>query len=191
MTNAAAFPRARFHGCDVNPQHIEGAQRLASALAIGNVHFHRASFHELAAHDLPSFDFIVLHGVYSWVDADARSAIGRVVAERLKPGGLLYVSYNSQPGWSAEVPLRRLLVELAAIAAGDSADRSRAAAESLRQLAQRKARYFTANPEAHLAVAAYAKEPSDYLAHEFLNRVWEPFYSIDVADGLAEAGVRL
>jgi SAM-dependent methyltransferase len=191
MTNAAAFPRARFHGCDVNPQHIDGAQRLASALAIGNVQFHRASFHELAAHDLPSFDFIALHGVYSWVDAEARSAIRRVIAERLKPGGLLYVSYNSQPGWSAEVPLRRLLVELAATAAGDSAERSRAAAESLRELAERKGRYFTANPEAQVAVAAYAKEPSDYLAHEFLNRAWEPFYSIDVAEGLAEAGVRL
>ena len=190
MTNAAAFPLARFHGCDVNAQHIDGAQRLASALSIGNVQFHRASFHELAARDLPSFDFIALHGVYSWVDADARSAIRRVIGERLKLGGLLYVSYNCLPGWAAEVPLRRLLVELAATAAGDSAERSRAAVESLRQLAQRKGRYFSANAEAQVAVEAYAKEPSGYLAHEFLNRAWEPFYSIDVADELAEVGVR-
>ena len=191
MTNAAAFARARFFGCDVNAQHIDGAQRLASALSIGNVQFNRASFQELAAGDLPTFDFITLHGVYSWVDADARSAIRRLIAERLKPGGLLYVSYNSLPGWAAEVPLRRLLVELAATAAGDSAERARAAAESLRQLEQRKARYFTASAEAQAAVEAYAKEPSGYLAHEFLNSAWEPFYSIDVADAFAEAGVRL
>jgi SAM-dependent methyltransferase len=190
MTNAAAFPSARFHGCDINAQHIDGARLIARALDIGNVEFYRASFQELAARDLPSFDFIALHGVYSWVDADARAAIRRVVADCLKPGGLLYVSYNCMPGWSSEVPLRRLLIELAATAAGDSAERSRAAAEALLQLEQRKGRYFTANPEAQSAVEAYAKEPSDYLAHEFLNRAWEPFYSIDVADAFAQIGVR-
>lgn len=50
-----------------------------------------------------------------------------------------------------------------------------------------KLRYFNANPSAVTAVDAYTKDPSNYLAHEFLNQTWEPFYSIDIADEMADA----
>jgi predicted O-methyltransferase YrrM len=189
IANAGAFPHADFHACDFNPEHVDGGERRAAAFGIGNVRFHQASFQELLARDLPRFDFIVLHGVYSWVDADARRAIRRVIYEQLQPGGLVYLSYNCLPGWSNEVPLRKLLLELAATASGDSAERAQGALRSLQQLSASKLRYFAANPEALTAVDAYIQGPSNYLAHEFLNRTWEPFYSIDVADELAEADV--
>jgi SAM-dependent methyltransferase len=187
IANAGAFPQGEFHACDFNPAHIEGGKRHAAALGIGNVLFHEASFDRLLSFDLPPFDFIALHGVYSWVGAEARRAIRHVVDKTLKPGGFVYVSYNCLPGWSVEAPLRKMLLELAAAADGGSSQRTEEALRALQHLSRGQLRYFTANPSAVTAVDAYAKRPSSYLAHEFLNETWEPFYSIDIADEMAEA----
>lgn len=189
IANAGAFPRAEFHACDVNPEHVAGARRHAAAFGVGNVRFHEASFEELLRRELPQFQFIVLHGVYSWVGAPARAAIRALLARRLAPGGIAYVSYNCQPGWASELPLRRILIELAATADGGSAERSAAALAALRELSAAEPRYLAANPEARAAIDAYGRNPSSYLAHEFMNAAWEPFYSIDVADELAPLGL--
>ena len=190
VVNAAAFPRGEFHACDFNPAHVEGGVRHASTLSVPNVQFHESSFDRVLSLDLPAFDFIVLHGVYSWVGAEARQAIRRVVGTALKPGGLVYVSYNCLPGWSAEAPLRRLLLELSATAEGGTPERTETALQVLKQLSGSKLRYFTANPSAITAVDSYVRGPSNYLAHEFLNQTWEPFYSVDIADEMAEAETR-
>jgi SAM-dependent methyltransferase len=189
IVNASAFPRGEFHACDFNPAHIEGGRRHAAAFDISNIQFHECSFEDLIRQDLPAFDFIVLHGVYSWVGVPARQAIRRAIHEMLKPGGLVYLSYNCLPGWSIEAPLRKLLLELAATAAGGSPQRTQHALRSLQQLRDCKLRYFSANPSAATAVDSYTKDPSNYIAHEFLNQAWDPFYSIDIADELADAGV--
>jgi SAM-dependent methyltransferase len=190
VVHAAACPRGEFHACDLNPDHIGAGRRFADALGLRNIHFHEASFERLATRELPKFDFIVLHGVYSWVDAKARAAIRNIIRETLAPGGLVYVSYNCMPGWASELPVRRLLVELASSASGDSDERMRHAVISLRSMVDSGLRFFENNPEALRAVEAYEKAPANYLAHEFLNAAWEPFYSIDVAKEMAEAQVR-
>ena len=87
-------------------------------------------------------DFIVAHGVYSWVGAAQRQSIRRLVRDSLKPGGLLYLSYNSLPGWAGEMPLRKLLVELAA---GDTGLTSARAARALLSLERLK--FLEAEPE--------------------------------------------
>lgn len=189
VVNAGAFPHAEFHACDVNAGHIAGARRHADALDVRNVQFHETTFAAFAGREHQPFDFIALHGVYSWVDATARAAVQRVIAERLAPGGLVYVSYNCMPGWAAEIPLRRLLVELSATAPGTAAARAEDARSRLDRLAGAKLRYLTAHPSAAQAIATYARQPAGYLAHEFLNDAWEPFYSIDVAAAMAAAGV--
>ncbi len=187
IANAGAFPQGEFHACDFNPAHIEGGKRHADAIGISNLLFHEASFDRLLSLDLPPFDFIALHGVYSWVDAEARQSIRRAIHKTLKPGGFVYLSYNCLPGWSVEAPLRKMLLELATVAEGESSQRTEEALRVLQQLSRGQLRYFTANPSAVTAVDAYARRPSSYLAHEFLNETWEPFYSIDVADEVAEA----
>jgi len=190
VVHAAACPRGEFHACDFNPDHIAAGRRFADALGLQNIHFHEASFDRLPTHTLPKFDFIVLHGVYSWVDGKARAAIRQIIRETLAPGGLVYVSYNCMPGWTSELPVRRLLVELAASAPGDSDERMRHAVRSLRSMVDNGVKFFENNPEALRAVESYEKAPANYLAHEFLNAAWEPFYSIDVAAEMAEAQVR-
>jgi len=189
VVNAGAFPRGEFYACDFNPAHVEAGRRHAATLDIGNVRFLESAFEELLALELPDFDFIVLHGVYSWVAADARAAICRIIQGKLRPGGLVYLSYNCMPGWTVELPLRKLMMELAADAPGDTSQRTAQAARTLQQLSGNRLRYFSANPEAGAAVDAYARSPSNYLAHEFMSRTWELFYSTDILTEMAGTGL--
>jgi SAM-dependent methyltransferase len=191
LVNAGAFPHGEFHACDVNPEFVDAVRYRAAELEIGNLELHRSSFEELVSADLPRFDFIALHGVYSWVGPEARGAVRAIVDELLEPGGLLYVSYNCWPGWALEVPLRRLLVELTATGRGNTGERAEQALGPLSALSHGKLRYFTAHPGAVSAVESYVDGPTGYLVHELLNEAWEPFYSIDVADELAEIGLTL
>src|SRR5215471_18473806 len=129
---AATHPGGMFHAIDAMPRHIENARRLAAEAAISNVSFHAVDFTVAADLDLPPFDYIVAHGVYSWVDATSQRALRKFFDRRLKPGGLVYVSYNAMPGWTRDLPFQRVLRELAASFPGDSSARLAAAAEIAR-----------------------------------------------------------
>lgn len=188
VVNAGAFPRAEFHACDFNPAHIEAAARHAAHLGVENLHLHQAFFEDLLARDLPPFDFIVLHGIYSWVSPQVRGTIQEIIARKLKAGGLAYLSYNCLPGWAAESPLRRLMLELAAAETGGTGARARLALGAMQQLSNTAFRYFRDNPGTTAAVDSLTRDPANYLAHEFLNEAWTLYYSIDVADDMARAG---
>lgn len=185
--HAACFPHAQFHACDINEQHVALAQQTARTWGVSNVAFHHAGFEQMESRDLPPFDFIVLHGVLSWVDEPAREALARVLARHLKPGGLVYVSYNCLPGWTVEMPLQRLLVELAQQAEGETWARAGRAVDQLVGLGG--LRYFKDHPAAQLALEAYTRAPPGYVAHEFLSGQWTPFYSVDVADQMVALGL--
>jgi SAM-dependent methyltransferase len=187
VVNAAAFPHGEFHACDLNREHIEGASCHARALGVDNARFHTSAFESLPLQDLPTFDFIVLHGVYSWVSREARAATLRILRERLATGGLAYVSYNCWPGWALEAPLRRLLLELATDAGGGTRERVEHALAELSRLQGHKLRYLANNAQVASAIEAYRKGGANYLAHEFFNDTWEPFYSIDVAADMSRA----
>lgn len=184
---AGAHPQGRFYGVDFNPAHIDWARRYAGQAGIGNVEFLERSFLDLKAHEVPECDFIVLHGVYAWVSPEVRAGIQRIILERLKPGGLVYVSYNCLPGWAADSPLQKLVYETARQLSGDVTQRTQTALKSIEELVGAKFAYFSATPSAGKMAAKMAERNANYLAHEFLNDHWTPFYSSDVADEMANA----
>jgi len=118
------------------PAHIEHATRLAAEADAPNAQFHIADFAAARALPLPRFDYIVAHGVYSWVDRPVRAQIAPVDRRPSEIGGLVYVSYNALPGWTGDLPFQHLARELAADLPGDSAARFAGAAATLRKLAE-------------------------------------------------------
>lgn len=73
---AAAHPGGEFHATDFNPVHIAGARRLARQAGATNIHFYDDSFEDFGRRtDLPDFDIIVLHGIFSRVSAENRRLI--------------------------------------------------------------------------------------------------------------------
>ncbi len=94
---AAAWPGARFVGCDLSGQAIASAQAAAAALNLSNIVFEQRDL-STYVDDPEPFDYIVAHGVYSWVPAPVRDALFALAARRLTPNGVLFVSYNTFPG---------------------------------------------------------------------------------------------
>ena len=184
---AGAHPQGRFFGVDFNPAHVDWGRRYAASAGIGNVTLLERSFLDMSAQEVPECDFIALHGVYSWVSAEVRAGIRRIIMERLKPGGLVYISYNCLPGWAADSPLQKLVYETARNMTGDTSQRTQAALKAVEELVGAKFTYFAATPTAGKMAAKMAERNANYLAHEFLNDYWTPFYSTDVADDMAEA----
>jgi len=102
---AASLPGAQLVGVDVSGVQIAEARQAAAELGLDNVHFLHADLRDLPA-DLGPFDYIIAHGVFSWVDDTVRAAFLDLCRERLTPNGVAYVSYNTYPGWHTAGILR-------------------------------------------------------------------------------------
>ena len=94
---AATLPNARFTGCDISGQAIAAARRSAEELALRNVTLVQADLATLRDGGEP-FDYIIAHGVYSWVPAAVRDELLALAKDRLHPDGLMFVSFNVYPG---------------------------------------------------------------------------------------------
>lgn len=187
---ASANPHIQFHATDFNPGHIAGARALANSAKLPNVRFWDDSFADfLNRSDLPDFDFITLHGIYSWISVENRRAIVQFIAKRLKPGGIVYISYNAMPGWASMMPLRRLLVEHAESLGSSRSLPSRieSSLDFAARLQSLNSVYFANHPKLTDRLARLKRKNPNYLAHEYFNRDLTPFYFMDVAQELSEA----
>lgn len=104
---ASLLPGAEFVGIDLAPSQIDAAREFASQLQLTNVRFEAMDVRDVPA-EWGAFDYIICHGVYSWVPEDARRAILDVCARHLDEHGIAYVSYNTYPGWHARGMLRSM-----------------------------------------------------------------------------------
>jgi 2-polyprenyl-3-methyl-5-hydroxy-6-metoxy-1,4-benzoquinol methylase len=94
---AVSLPGARFVGCDLSPRALDSGRRIIAELGLSNIDLVQEDVAALSvAHG--SFDYIVAHGVYSWVPPRVRDALFAVAAERLAPHGVVFVSFNVLPG---------------------------------------------------------------------------------------------
>lgn len=189
---AAANPKARFYGVDFHPAHIARAQAFARRAGLTNLTYVEAGFADLADGNdgvLPPLDVAALHGVYAWISAENRAALARLLARRVKPGGMVYVSYNAQPGWTPTAPLQRLMLEYATLTHGPATTKAAAALDFALLLREAGASTLgDAETLVKLKAAGPTENPADklaYLAHEYLNAHWTPLYHADVVRELA------
>jgi SAM-dependent methyltransferase len=111
----AAASVTQWHGTDFNPAQAGYAQALAAVSGNG-ARLYDEAFAEFAQRsDLPEFDYIGLHGIWSWISDTNRQVIVDFLRSKLKVGGVLYISYNTLPGWAAFAPMRHLMTEHAQV----------------------------------------------------------------------------
>ena len=94
---ALAYPEARVVGIDLSPQQIDAGHQTAEAAGARNLDLRAMSLTDITA-DFGVFDYIICHGVFSWVPPEVRDAVFRICRENLAPQGVAYVSYNTYPG---------------------------------------------------------------------------------------------
>jgi SAM-dependent methyltransferase len=117
----AASSVVQWSGTDFNPSQAAFAQELASSCGSGAQLFDEGFDAFCTRSDLPEFDYIGLHGIWSWISDENRAVIVDFIRRKLKVGGVVYISYNTQPGWAAMVPMRDLLTEHAEVLGSDGA----------------------------------------------------------------------
>ncbi|MEX0619737.1 MAG: class I SAM-dependent methyltransferase [Pseudohongiellaceae bacterium] len=186
----AAASAVRWYGTDFNPSQAGFAKELAEMSGAGAELFDE-SFDEFAERkDLPDFDFIGVHGIWSWISDANRKVIVDFVRRKLKVGGVLYISYNTLPGWAAFAPMRHLMAEHAGIIGTPGkgiVTRVDEAMEFADSLMETKPLFARANPLVGDKVKKLKTRNRHYLAHEFLNRDWHPMHVATMAEWLQPA----
>ena len=106
---AERFPGSEFIGVDFSESQISIAEAVRAACGIENARFVCADLRTWK-HDGGAFDYVIAHGVYSWVPAEVRERLLAICAEALSPNGVAYVSYNTLPGWGLPGGVRKFLL---------------------------------------------------------------------------------
>jgi len=106
---AYALPRSRFTGVDLARAPVAEGRRAIRELGLTNVEMLRTDVRAIGR-ELGAFDYILAHGLYSWIPADARDALLAVCRDRLAPAGVALVSYNVYPGCYARRMLREMML---------------------------------------------------------------------------------
>lgn len=181
--HAAATP-GKYFGTDFNPAHANLANELAKASESG-AKFFEDSFKEFSEReDLPQFDSIGLHGIWSWISAENRRHIMEIARRHLKSGGILYNSYNCLPGWAPAAPLRELLAMYDRYSGKSGAAKGRVepALKFVEEMIAAKPAYMNLAPNFAKTFEHIKKHNPDYLAHEYLNLDWDLMYFADVVE---------
>lgn len=188
----AAASGCEVWGTDFNPDHANQARAWAAAAGT-DAHLYGEAFETFARRtDLPDFDYIVMHGIWSWVPAASRAVILDLIRRKLKPGGAVYVSYNALPGFSDILPVRHLLSTIAGTDSATGADVADAIARALAfgdRVRSAGAGYFMSAPGAVARLESIARLPPALLAHDHFNPTWTPAHFADVCAALSEAGL--
>jgi methyltransferase-like protein/cyclopropane fatty-acyl-phospholipid synthase-like methyltransferase len=108
IPQAATLPDSQFVGIDLSTKQIAQARELAESLGLSNIELKAASILDVDE-SYGRFDYIVCHGVYSWVPAPVQDKILSVCKNNLAPQGVAYVSYNAYPGWHFRGPVRDMM----------------------------------------------------------------------------------
>lgn len=186
----AAASDVSWYGTDFNPAQASFARSLAAASGAG-VQLFDQSFAEFCARpDLPDFDYIGLHGVWSWISEENERVIVDFIRRKLTVGGVVYVSYNTQPGFAAMVPLRQLLmqhIEGMAPPGRGIVSQIDAALEFADKLLALPTVFSAANPTIAQRLVQMKALSRNYLAHEYFNRDWRAMQFGEMAQRLAAA----
>jgi SAM-dependent methyltransferase len=184
---AATLPNATFVGFDFAARPIARAQAMARDLGLANVRLL-----ELDLRDLPEqlgrFDYIIAHGLYSWIPAEVRAHLMPLIARHLAPAGVAFVSYNTLPGCH----MRRIVWDMLKFHTRDIAGKGAkvAAARSLLDLVATPVGDDDAGREAMRAEVRNAAQGSDAaLAHDDLSEPNDPVHFHEFMADAARAGL--
>lgn len=173
---AAAEPVA-WYGTDFNPSQAGHARELAKASGAKAFCF-ADSFRDFCERDdLPLFDYIALHGIWAWISRENQAEIVHLIDKKLRVGGVLYISYNTYPGWGPMLPVREMMRAYV--------DSAGSHGESVEVEVDKTLQFMTDLLAVNPAYAQVAPKISErlqamkglnkaYVGHEYLNDVWRP-----------------
>lgn len=185
---AAQYPQSRFLGIDLSGESIRQAAAAVAELGLANIAFEQRDIRAVTA-AVGRFDYIIVHGVYSWVPDLVRERILALFGELLAPHGVGYVSYNALPGCRFRDLARDvMLFETRDI--DDPRERVRVARAALKAYAE------ASDPESFHGAALRQREkqveelPDNVLYHDDLNPIARAFALHEVLQAAGRHGLQ-
>lgn len=172
---AFCYPQANFLGIDLSNKEIEEGNQQIRSLDLKNITLRHQSITDFDASN-GKFDYIICHGVYSWVDNTVREKIFKICKENLAPNGIAYISYNTYPGWHMINSLRDLMLWHTQLAQDPTTK-----AQQARQIANFISNGLQNNPSPYAAFLKHeinliTKQTDSYLLHDHLSTYNAPVY---------------
>lgn len=185
---AAYMPRCQVIGVDLSSRQIEEGKKIITNVGLKNIELRCQSIEDINT-DMGKFDYIIAHGVYSWVSESVRNKIVAVCKENLNDNGIAYISYNTYPGWHMPQALREMMLYHTA-AIKDPKKSVTQARAFLRFL-------FEATKSADNPYSAFLKTEVDflekkgdyYIYHEYLEKNNFPVYFYQLAESARRQGL--
>ena len=109
ISQALFNPEATFVGVELSKEQVEKGNEVIAKAGLTNVSLVQSDIASIGS-EIGTFDYIIAHGVYSWVDDDVKDALLRLIDEHLAEDGIAYVSYNTYPGWHTMEEVRQLMM---------------------------------------------------------------------------------
>jgi methyltransferase-like protein/2-polyprenyl-3-methyl-5-hydroxy-6-metoxy-1,4-benzoquinol methylase len=171
---ALGLPNASFLGIDFSRRQIDEGQATVNALGLANIELRRADIADADA-AWGRFDYIVCHGIYSWVPEPVRDKVLAICNENLAPHGVAFVSYNTYPGWHMRDMIRNMMLYHSAPVQGAQAkvQQSRALLDFLAQSVPVDTPYSQVLKQ---EVDLVGQEQDAYLFHDHLEENNAPVY---------------
>jgi SAM-dependent methyltransferase len=188
----SAASGSTWYANDFNPSQAVFAQSLAKVSG-ADAHLTDEAFADFCNRaDLPDFDSIGLHGIWSWISDENRAVIVDFIRRKLKVGGALYISYNTLPGWATFAPMRHLMAEHASVmgSAGKGVvSRVDDALAFAQKLLDTNPFFARANPSVSDRLKQVTSQNRHYLAHEYFNKDWHPMHFATMSQWLLPAKI--
>ena len=174
---AVSYPNAHVVGVDLSSVQVNQGREVIEALGLKNLHLHAMSLTDITP-DFGQFDYIIAHGVFSWVPPEVREAMLRIVRDNLSPLGISYISYNTYPGWKAGDIVRDAML-LHSHSAQTKDEKLGSAKAVLNLLSDGLYSGNALAPSLRGAVSQLSKHSDYYIAHEYLEIFNNPCYLLE------------
>lgn len=184
---AVELPNARFVGVDLSARQINEGQRQVNALGLTNIELRQYNIADIDA-SWGNFDYILSHGIYSWVPAAVREKILAICRDNLSVNGVAYISYNTLPGWHTRGAIRDMMLYHSTTFPNNTTkvQQSRWLIDFLAQSTSATTPYGMALRQELDAVKPVADA---YLFHEYLEDINDPFYFHQFAEAARGHGL--
>ena len=180
-------PESTFVGVDFAPAEISHANWLVEHLGLTNIEFYELGFDDLASpknHPVFSdkqFDVCIAHGIISWIDKNIKNSLFREVGRLLRPGGVFYCSYNTEPGWLLERPFQKAVGLLASQSGMQHTDAIAKAINVFSSMEEMNVPYSKILTQSFKNIDRIKKGDMKYQVHEYAHDQWNLEYFRDVS----------
>jgi len=168
-------PRATAVGLDISGVQVQAGRESISRLGLDNISLREADLQQLDPASLGEFDYIIAHGVYSWVSPETQEALLSIIHRCLAPDGVGFVSYNTYPGWKAKEIVRDAMLMHSGVrsSASEQVAYGRSMLAFLQKVALKGSLVASAVNE---SLGQIMTLPADYVAHDYLEPYNLPCY---------------